>query len=82
MPQRMTRRIARQDGRDGRSEANAAGDRLRPTGFARTRLGAGGEPASERLRHWLAAVPWRHVWILLLPVLLLAFALFGVFPRH
>jgi hypothetical protein len=82
MPQSMTRRIARLVGRDGRTETKMTGNRLRPASIARTRLGEGGGPATERFRHWLLAVPWRHVWILVLPALLLAFALFGFFPRH
>ncbi len=30
----------------------------------------------------LQKMPWRHAWILVLAVLLLILALFGLFPRH
>jgi|GEM_PF-3133955 hypothetical protein len=35
-----------------------------------------------RFQRWLRGVPWRHVWILGLLVLLLVLALFGLFPKH
>ncbi|MGH7053451.1 MAG: hypothetical protein ACREFK_15635 [Stellaceae bacterium] len=38
-------------------------------------------PASP-FRRWVKGVPWRHLWIVVAIVLLLAFALFGFFPRH
>jgi hypothetical protein len=33
-------------------------------------------------RQWLRKVPWRHAWILILAVLLVVLALFGLFPRY
>jgi predicted nucleic acid-binding Zn ribbon protein len=36
----------------------------------------------ERFRQRLRKVPWRHVWILILAILLVVLALFGLFPRH
>lgn len=35
-----------------------------------------------RFRQWLRKVPWRHVWILVLAVLLMVLALFGLFSRY
>jgi len=83
MYQDMTRRIARLVGRSGRIEGRAPDSRLRSAyDTVPMRRGAESGPTAGRFRQWAQAVPWRHVWILGLLVLLLVFALFGFFPRY
>jgi hypothetical protein len=83
MYQNMTRHIARSVGRSSRIAGRVSDSQLRPAcDIAQMRLGEEGGLMAGRFQQWVRAVPWRHVWILGLLVLLLAFALFGFFPRH
>jgi hypothetical protein len=83
MHQNMTRRIARLVGRSSRIGGRVSDSRLRPAcDIVQMRLGEEGGPTARRFQQWVRAVPWRHVWILGLLVLLLVCALFGFFPRH
>jgi hypothetical protein len=83
MYQNMTRRIARLVGRNSRTEVKASYNNWPQSArIAQTSPGGDGRPTTGSFRQWLWAVPWRHVWILGLFVLLLMFALFGFFPRH
>jgi hypothetical protein len=79
----MTRRIARLVDRNCRSGMRALHGRFGPAcDPVQAGSGRNGRPTTERLRQWLRAVPWRHVWILGLLALLLVLALFGFFPEH
>lgn len=69
-------RISRWVGRNDRSEAEASYVMPEPNAVG------GRHPAAGWFRQRLQRVPWRHVWIAALVVLLLLFALFGFFPRH
>lgn len=75
----MSRRI----GRSRRIEARAPHRRFRSVhDVTQQSLGGDVRPMPGRFRQWLRKVPWRHVWILVLAVLLMVLALFGLFSRY